>query len=253
MRRRCCVGGTVLCLLAAEGLVDSSPAFFRTEIARAQEPKPSDAKPAAPKPAADLRAGTTTFKGWAEVEGKRTDFTATRTIREQGDTWIVTETAKQPAGQAIDETVLAKGTLVLRKRSVVQRPFKMDYVVKDGRAVGKMELGGHLRPILVDLDGDLFADGAGRSAVVAALPLVDGYETSFRNLELPSLHIIAKRLKVVGSERVTVPAGSFNTFKVQISSEGGEELTFWVAKSPRKTVKMVTKSSEAVITTELLK
>jgi hypothetical protein len=280
MRIHSYVAGTVVCLLAVACLAGTSlhptatarqavaaksvlapligqALFFGGPgIASAQQPKTDDAKPSVPKPTSDLRAGTFTYKGWVEAEGKRTDFVSTRTIKEQGDAWIVTDTAKQPAGQATDETVLAKGSLVLRKRSVVQRPFKMDYVVKDGRAVGKMELGGHLRPILVDLGGQLFADGAGRSAVVAALPLADGYETSFRNLELPSLNIITKRLKVVESERVTVPAGNFNTFKVQITSGDGEQTTFWIAKSPRKAVKTMTKSSEVnggVITTELQK
>jgi hypothetical protein len=248
------VAGTVASLLAPL----SGPALFfgGAEIACAQQPKTVDAKAAAPKPAADLRAGTSTFKGWVDAEGKRTDFVATRTIKDQGDTWIVTETAKQPAGVTTDETVLAKGSLVLRQRSIVQGQFKMDYVVKDGRAIGKMQMGEQLRPILVDLGGDLFADGAGRSAVVAALPLAAGYETSFNNLEMPSRAIAAKRLKVVGSERVTVPAGKFNTFKVQITSDEGDETTFWIAKSPRKTVKMVTKSSDpesGVITTELQK
>jgi hypothetical protein len=278
MRIHFYVAGTALCLLAAASVVSSLPhldaagrqmaaksvfarrighalSFGGPGIASAQQPT-ADAKPAAPKPAADLRAGTSTYKGWVDAEGKRTDFVATRTIKEQGDAWLVTETAKQPAGEATDETVLAKGSLVLRKRSIVQRPFKMDYVVKDGKAIGKMQLGGQLRPILVDLGGELFADGAGRSAVVAALPLADGYETSFRNLELPSLGVITKRLKVLGSERVTVPAGKFDAFKVQITSGDGDETTLWVAKSPRKVVKMMTKSLElngGVITTELQK
>jgi hypothetical protein len=280
MRIHCCVAGTVLCLLAAANLVGSSPHlsaagrqvvatrsvlaplighvlfFGGPDIASAQQPKTNDAKTAAPKPSADLHAGTSMYKGWVEEEGKKTVFVATRTIKEQGDAWIVTDTAKQPAGEATDETVLAKGSLVLRKRSIVQGRFKMDYVVQDGRAIGKMQIGGQLRPILVDLGGELFADGAGRSAVVAALPLADGYETSFRNLDLPSLAITTKRLKVLGSERVTVPAGKFNTFKVQITSGDGDETTFWIAKSLRKTVKTTTKSSEmngGVITTELQK
>ncbi len=246
------VAGTVVSLLAPL----SGPALFLggAEIAWAQQAKTVDAKPATPKPAADLRPGTTTYKGWVDEEGKRTDFVATRTIKEQGDAWIVTETAKQAKGEATDETVLAKGSLILRQRSIVQGQFKMDYVVKDGRAIGKWQVGEQLRPILVDLGGDLFADGAGRSAVVAALPLAAGYQTSFNNLDLQSRVIAAKRLKVVGSERVTVPAGKFNTFKVQITSDEGDETTLWIAKSPRKTVKIVTKSSEpdsGVITTEL--
>ena len=279
MRIDCYVAGTIACLVTAVGLVDSLPHlgsaarqavgaksvlaplighalfFGGPDIASAQQPKAIDAKPSVPKPTADLHAGTSTYRGRVNAEGKRTDFVSTRTIKEQGDAWIVTDTAKQPAGDATDETVLAKGSLVLRKRSVVQGPIKFDYVVKDGKAIGKIQIAAQLRPIFLDLGGELFADGAGRSAVVATLPLADGYETSFRNLVLPSKDITTKRLKVVGSERVTVPAGSFNTFKVQITSDDGEETTFWIAKSPRKAVKTMTKTSEpnGVITTELQK
>jgi hypothetical protein len=230
--------------------------FGGTEIARAEQPKAVDAKPGVPKPAADLRAGTSTYRGWVDEEGKRTDFVVTRTIKEQGDAWIVIDANKQPSGAGTDEAILAKGSLVLRKRSVMQGIFRMDYTVKDGKAIGKMQIGRELRPILVDLGGELFADGAGRSAVVAALPLADGYETSFRNLELPSKEITLKRLKVVASERITVPAGKFDTFKVQITSGDGGETTFWIAKSQRKAVKTTTKSPDingGLITTELQK
>jgi hypothetical protein len=48
------------------------------------------------------------------------------------------------------------------------------------------------------------------------------------------------QLKVSGSESVTVPAGAFETFKVEITSaEGGpERVTVWVAKEARKPVKI---------------
>src|SRR5512135_1388833 len=138
MRIHCSVPGTVVSLLSAAGLV----LFFGgAEIARAQQPKTVDTKSTVPKPAQDLHAGRWSYKGWVEAEGKRTDFTATRTIKKQGDTWIVIDGNEQPSGEGTDETTLAKGSLVVRKRSVVQGPFKMDYVVKDGKAMGKMQIG----------------------------------------------------------------------------------------------------------------
>ena len=48
------------------------------------------------------------------------------------------------------------------------------------------------------------------------------------------------QLKVVGAESVTVPAGTFDCYKVELgSAEGGpEKATLWIAKDSRKSIKM---------------
>jgi len=63
-------------------------------------------------------------------------------------------------------------------------------------------------------------------------------------------------LKVTGSESITVPAGTFDTFKVELTSAdgGSDKATLWFAKDSRKLVKMSTVLSEmggATMTTEL--
>jgi hypothetical protein len=65
------------------------------------------------------------------------------------------------------------------------------------------------------------------------------------------------QLEVVGSESVTVPAGTFDAFKVELSSGAdGSKTTMWVAKDSRKVAKFVgvrPQMQGATITTELLK
>ena len=61
---------------------------------------------------------------------------------------------------------------------------------------------------------------------------------------------------MAGSESVTVPAGTFDTFKVVLSSAAGgsENVTLWIAKDPRKAVKVVAVMAEmggATMTAEL--
>ena len=61
---------------------------------------------------------------------------------------------------------------------------------------------------------------------------------------------------MAGAESVTVPAGTFEAWKVEIASAEGEPgaTTIWVAKDSRKVVKTVTTLPEmggAVVTTEL--
>jgi hypothetical protein len=65
------------------------------------------------------------------------------------------------------------------------------------------------------------------------------------------------QLVVSGKEQVTVPAGSFDAFRLEMTSpDDGERLTLWVATEPRRMVKSVAVSPRlngATITSELLK
>jgi hypothetical protein len=121
-----------------------------------------------------------------------------------------------------------------------------------------MSMNGQDRPITADLGGDLFADGAGSDLVVAALPLADGYSTTFRNFDVMSQKVQPRVLKVVGSESVTVPAGTFDTWKVEITSadaSSADKTTVWVDKASRKPVKTVAVVSQQgmTATSELVK
>ena len=49
------------------------------------------------------------------------------------------------------------------------------------------------------------------------------------------------QLKVAGTESVTVPAGTFDTFKVEVSAEGDAgKTTLWIAKESHNAVKIAT-------------
>lgn len=65
------------------------------------------------------------------------------------------------------------------------------------------------------------------------------------------------QLKVVGTESVTVPAGTFDAFKVELTSANGgtDKETVWIARESRKPVKMSATLADmggATITEELL-
>src|SRR5262249_11915377 len=104
--------------------------------------------------------------------------------------------------------------------------------------------------------GTLFADGAGTYDVIASLPLANGYSLSFRNFDVMKQKPQLKQLKVIGSESVTVPAGTFDAYKVEILSADNEadKQTVWIAKDTRKVVKIeavLPNLGGAVLTSEL--
>jgi dipeptidyl aminopeptidase/acylaminoacyl peptidase len=221
-----------------------------------EKPKPVDMTAVGtPTPAMDLVAGAASYAARIELGGQTMEVAIRRTIEDENGTWLVTESVRMPMGEAIDRVTLSKGTLLLRTRSVTQGPATMGFAVAGGKATGEAKMGEQAKAIAVDLDGDLFADGAGSHAVMATLPLADGYTVRFRNLDLQSQKVIVKQLAVVGSESVTVPAGTFDAYRVEITSlDDGAKTTLWVSKSDRKVVRVLAvlpRLNGATLTSEL--
>ncbi len=209
-----------------------------------------------PKVAGSLAAGSASYQGKIEAGGQTIPIALTRTVKDDGASWVVTETSKLPMGEGVDTTVLDKATLVPRKRSVKQGPVAIELSFENGKATGTFAMGGEPKPVSVDLGGELFGDGAGGQDVLALLPLADGYTTTFRNLDMQRQKVALKQLKVVGQEDVTVPAGTFKAWKAELTSAEGEpgQATLWIAADSRKVVKMsatLPQMGGAVITTEL--
>jgi dienelactone hydrolase len=209
-----------------------------------------------PRPASDLKAVTTNYKGALEVGGNSMPVTRSLEIKEEAGDWRVSENI-QVAGTTInDQSVLEKGTLLLKKRSLKQGPAEISLDVKGNTVSGTMAMGGPPKPVNVDAGGALFADGPGGLESIAALPLAEGYTTAYRNFDVQKSKVQLKQLKVVGTEKVTVPAGTFEVFKVEIVSAEGQpgKTTLWVAKDTRRVVKysmVLPEANGALLTLEM--
>lgn len=211
-----------------------------------------------PKPSVALEPASATYQSKIEVAGQSITFTLTLMIRQEGNTWVASETAALPMGEISDTTVLDKDTLTVIKRTIKQGPVTIEVTFKDNKASGTMTLGGQTRQIEADLGGPLFADGAGTSAVLATLPLAEGYETTFRNFDIQRQKVKLMQVKVVGVETVTVPAGTYEAFKLEVTSAEGDadKMTLWIAKDTRRPIKTVATLPQlggATLTAELAK
>jgi dipeptidyl aminopeptidase/acylaminoacyl peptidase len=209
-----------------------------------------------PKVAFPLSAGKATYAGKIEVGGQTIPLSTTQTIEEQGANWVVTGTAKMPMGEALDVTTLDKATLVPRKRVVKQGPAAIELAFADGKATGTVAMGGVPKPVSVELGGDLFADGVGSDDALASLPLAEGFGATYRNFDLRQQKVELMQARVTGVESVTVPAGTFQAWKVEVTSAEGQpgQKTIWIAQDSRKVVKVsatVPQMGGAVVTTEL--
>ena len=210
----------------------------------------------APKPEMDLKADSANYKASIAFGGQNIPLTIKEQTKEENGAWVATETITTPQGEFNDVSTIEKGSLVLLRRVYTQGPAVFDVAFKDSKANGSLTMNGQAKPIAVDLGGAIFADGAGGFNVIGALPLVEGYTTSFRNFDLEKQKVELKNLKVVGVESVTVPAGTFEAFKVEVTAADNEadKLSLWIAKDSRKITKIVavlTNLNGAILTAEL--
>ena len=210
----------------------------------------------APKPAMDLQAGTFNYQVKIAAGGQQINVKVSTAIQDGAGSWIATNQQDTPQGTATDTTTLEKGTLLLLKRNFRQGPVAVDLDFAGNKATGKMSMNGQDKPIAVDLGGPLFADAAGAEQVIACLPLAEGYTTTFRNFDVQMQKVQLMQLTVAGKEQIKVPAGTFDTLRVEISSAdgGADKRTLWIAGDTHKVVKataVMASMGGAVMTEEL--
>jgi hypothetical protein len=211
------------------------------------------AQTAAPKPERDLVVGTSSYQAAIAMGGQNLTMSIVRTVKDEGAHWLISENAKMPMGEALDEALVEKRTLLVKRRSVRQGAMSVDLAFDDVKATGKVSVGGQEKIVAIDLPGPLFADGAGANDVLARLPLAAGYVATFRNLDVQRQKVGLKQIKVNGSESITVPAGTFETWKAEVSSAEGEPgvTTLWIDTKSRRVVKILSTRPQGTITAEL--
>jgi dipeptidyl aminopeptidase/acylaminoacyl peptidase len=211
----------------------------------------------APKTARDLEAGAYKYQAKLEISGQQIPLSVSTTIAEAGGGWTATDVIDTPQGSITEISTLEKGTLIARTLNLKQGPVAIDLNFSGGKAAGTMNMNGTDKPVSVDLGGPLFADGAGSKQSIASLPLAEGYSATYRNFDVQKQRVKLMQLNVSGVEKVTVPAGTFDAYKVDITSaDGGDDKeTLWIAKDSHKAVKessVLAAMGGAVLTQELL-
>ena len=177
-------------------------------------------------------------------------------IQDAGSSWTAVDQTETPQGTATDSATIEKTSLLVQKRSLKQGPMAVDVDFADNKASGKMSMNGQDKPIAADLGGPIFGDAAGGDFAIACLPLAEGYTTTFRNFDIQAQKAKIQQLTVAGAESITVPAGTFDTWRVEVAAaEGGaDKKTIWIAKDSHKVVKIkavLASMGGAVMTQEL--
>jgi hypothetical protein len=226
--------------------------WLQAQTAAPSLPKTVQAKGAVPnsvgvpKPVMDLASGTWKYKATAVQPDGTYVGAYSIAINDDSGVWTVTYSMEAPDGPVTDVWTLEKGVLILRKESFKHfakpgrpGPFTIELNFTGNKVTGTTNISGQEKSVAIDLGGPLFAGAAASALTIGCLPLAEGYSANFRNFDIQRQKEKLLQLKVVGMERVTVPAGAFECYKVELTSGDGGSYkgTVWIAKDSRTPVK----------------
>jgi hypothetical protein len=150
-------------------------------------------------------------------------------------------TSQGPMGEASDELILDAENLRPLSRLVNQAGATITVSFDSREVSGAIEAGGQTIPISIELEAPLIAGEAGLEAVLASLPLTEGYRTSLRVAEIGAQQRVRFfAVEVEGSDEIEVPAGNFEAWRISVSAldnEGGDQTIWMNQTSPRMMVK----------------
>jgi dipeptidyl aminopeptidase/acylaminoacyl peptidase len=136
--------------------------------------------------------------------------------------WLIASNTTMPMGSAVDTFWVDHKTVLPIKWRVHQGPVFVDIDFSDDAVKGWIEMGAQKIPVDIALEAPIFASGSAMDLLAMALPLAEGYKVTVRFFELQMQKVRPMALEVIGTETVTVPAGTFETYKVELKPLDGE-------------------------------
>jgi len=183
----------------------------------------------APLPAVDtanLKPAKMTYTGKAAVAGQEIDLEMIIDLvqAKRGDrgVWRIIGEQKSMMGSATDTFDVDQKTLMPVYRGVKQAGTTVRLNYSDKAIDGMITMPGREMPLKSELEAPVYGSDTALDLVIASLPLAEGYKCSFRTFDLLSQAVKVMTLEVKGVEEVTVPAGTFKTFKVELKNMDGE-------------------------------
>ena len=203
--------------------------------------------------AAELKPGTYKYRTKVAMSGQEFSFNSSTIIKDEDGAWTVIEVDEMPMGVASDKSILEKGTLAVRKRNINQGGAVIEVTYTKDRVSISASQQGDIRHVSADLSGPLFASAAGSLHSIGCLPLKPGYTLVYRSFDLQKQKEKLTRLSVAGAESVSVPGGTFDAYKVELTSTdgGSEKATVWIDKDSHTPVRMASVVGTGSIVTEL--
>jgi dipeptidyl aminopeptidase/acylaminoacyl peptidase len=193
-----------------------------------------------------LAPATLEYLGTVRTMSREQKVPTTRILTTAGDAakplWRVVDSATMGAIRVAD-TLEVDGTTLLPLRRAGTGGATVDLAYTPDKVSGRMVVRGQTVPVDVKLQGAVFGEGAGQDLLVASLPLAQGYEATFQTFSLMSQKVRPMQLEVTGTETVTTPAGTFDTWVVTLRALDADEAGSGTLNVTRDAPHVVVKSN----------
>ena len=172
-------------------------------------------------------------------EDENLDIDMTATVSELDDMWKVSSLSTGIIGEVHDECHIDKKSFESRYRMMKQGPSLLELNYDGKMATGRTVSGNNESEVSTDLEGPAFCSGPAMPFTIASLDLAKGFEDTFRVFNPSNKSTSYMIVSVVGEESLTVDAGTFETFKVEISNadQSPGTISLWVDKASPMVIK----------------
>ncbi len=190
-----------------------------------------------------LKPFTAKYNTKASMMGREMSIASTRTVlqAEVGGrkVWRIIDAGSGPMGQTVDTLDLDATTLLPVRQAARQGMATIALTFRNDGVEGKIVAGPQEIPINAKLSGPVLSEGAGVEIPVSTLPLAEGYSATLEVFNVMQAKGRKMTVKITGMEKVTVNAGTFDAYKVEITPQDGEvgAIKLWISRDDRRTVK----------------
>ena len=177
-----------------------------------------------------LAPATLSYDATMKIDGRSRDLSSTQTFARTAtggaDTWTLVNTIETPGGLRTDSLIVNRSSLLpisrhLRGRVVMDLTYTGPSTAGGMAASGTMKRRGQSKPISKDLDGPTLAGGVHDVVAFGAMPLEPGFRAALRVFSPQDQSVKRAEFEVTGTETVETPAGTFETYVVDLNVGGG--------------------------------
>ncbi len=169
--------------------------------------------------------------------GQRFSLESTRKLLKASwngkDVWRVISRSSGPMGSAVDTFDLDIQTLQPVRRVASQGMVRLSLTYADTSVSGELQMGPQQSTIHARLEQPVLGDQAAFDIALAAMPLKEAFQTLVPIFDPQQQAVRMMEVNVVGTEEITLPAGTFQTYRVAVTpTDGGAgAATLWVRRS----------------------
>jgi dipeptidyl aminopeptidase/acylaminoacyl peptidase len=204
-----------------------------------ERPAESMAPPAVFDPT-KIKAATLKYSATFAAMGQKFTMNTTRFVAAAAAAgkkiWRIVDISSGMMGAGTDTLDIDATSLAPLRRNAEQGGGGLQLVFAPEAITGMMSGGGMASPVDVKTKGLTLSDGAGVEIPLCALPLAQGYKASIQMFDLMGKKVRAMSVAVTGTEQVTTPAGTFDSYVLDVKPTDGESgaMKMWISvKEPR--------------------